>query len=94
MKLASIAREIQRDASYCFAEVLHISRLSYRKTRSILIGVLECFFRVSGLAFVHYTRHGDGKEKHFYLIMWKQFSQEDKGGGSQEPTGKKVFCLN
>ena len=61
----------------------------------ILIGVLECFFRVEGLAFVHYTcYYRDGKKKHFYLIMWKQFNQEDKGGESQEPTGKKVLCLN
>ena len=69
MKLASIAGEIQRDVSDCFAEVRHTSWLSYRKTRSILIGVLECFFRVNGLAFAHYTRCRRGKEKHFYLIM-------------------------
>ena len=62
MKLAFIAGEIQHDVSDCFEEVLHTSWLSYRKTRSILIGVLECFFRVKGLAFVHYTCYRDGKK--------------------------------
>ena len=62
MKLAFIAGEIQHDVSDCFEEVLHTSWLSYRKTRSILIDVLECFFRVKGLAFVHYTCYRDGKK--------------------------------
>ena len=33
-----------------------------KKARSILIDVLECFFRVKGLAFVHYTCYRDGKK--------------------------------
>ena len=71
MKLASIAGEIQRDASDCFAEVLPALRDSATEKHVplILIGVLECFFRVNGLAFVHYTCYRDGKEKRFYLIM-------------------------
>jgi len=74
-----------------FAEVLPAPRglATEKHVPLILIGVLECFFRVNGLAFVHYTCYRDGEKNTSISSCESNSIRRIKGERAKNRQGKK-----